>query len=186
MTEPGDNLAGHNPSGHDPSGHHPTGGSGDDPGSRPSSDQNQPSTKTEDQPPRISVGKIALLIVLSVVLGAGLFVAGTYTWLERWANNAGPLGQEATVIIEPGTSFDGIAQALFYNQVIDRTQALKLWARLHGLGSDLKAGEYRFDPGASPRSVLARLQAGDVVVHRHIIPEGLTSHEIFDRLNDEP
>ena len=49
----------------------------------------------------------------------------------------------------------------------------------------LKHGEYLFKPGVSIREVLEILSEGKSVLYKVTIPEGLTSHQIVARLNEE-
>lgn len=138
--------------------------------------------QTAPQASRLSLLKRLLLLKLGVLCAAGFVMAAAYAWLDAWVNAAGSLGAETFVVIEPGSGLSSISESLYYAGVIEHPQRLVLWARLHGMGRNLKAGEYRFRPGASPRAALARMQAGDVVVHHMLIPEGLTTREIYDRL----
>ena len=155
----------------------------------PQPDENPGDNKTDagagQSRAKPSLLKRLLILKLSLVLAVGFVLAASYAWLEAWVNTAGPLGEETYVVIEPGSGLNSISESLFYAGVIEHPQRLVIWARLHDMGRDLKAGEYRFNPGATPRSALARMQAGDVVIHRQLIPEGLTTREIYDRLNED-
>lgn len=48
----------------------------------------------------------------------------------------------------------------------------------------LKAGEYHFDGSPSLGEIIAKIEAGEVVLHILTIPEGLTAAEIADRMED--
>lgn len=119
----------------------------------------------------------------------GLFVAGTGVLaggfqLKRmlkapWRSHLAP-----SVLLEvpPRSTGSAVFRALQEGGVLrDRRLgllALKIWFN----GRSLKSGEYRFDSPVSPREVVARLVAGDVVTYRVTIPEGLTAGETFDLL----
>lgn len=116
--------------------------------------------------------------LLAVLLAAVLACAGGYVWFQSWLESPGP-GQGDTVILIPrGSGVSGIAQRLAEAGVVDHARLLELAVWQGGLAAALKAGEYQFAPGETPRAVLERIAAGRVLVRRLTIPEGQTSAEI--------
>jgi UPF0755 protein len=116
--------------------------------------------------------------LLAILLAAALVGAGGYVWFQSWLEAPGPARQDTVVLIPRGSSVSGIAQRLVDAGVVDHARLLQLAVWQGGLAAALKAGEYQFGPGDSPRAVLERIAAGRVLVRRLTIPEGQTSAEI--------
>ena len=122
-----------------------------------------------------------LLVILTVAAGVGIAaLAGSWFWLQAHVQQPGPLTAETVVVIEPGSGLGSVALQFQNAGVIESDFTFRLHARLSGYAAQLKAGEYRFEPGISPGAVLAKVVAHDVVVRFITIPEGLTSPQIAD------
>lgn len=115
---------------------------------------------------------LALALLAAAVTGWGLW---------QWSR-PGPLPDRAIVLLQRGKSVGVIAARLEQAGVIRSATQFSLAARLTGASADLKAGEYEFAPGQSLAQVMAQLRAGRVLLRRVTIPEGLTVHEIRERL----
>jgi UPF0755 protein len=68
--------------------------------------------------------------------------------------------------------------------VIDSPFLLNITLLLEGNRSKVKAGEYLFKESASLREVIDTLVSGKQVLHAIMIPEGLTSEQIVERLRE--
>lgn len=125
-----------------------------------------------------------LFVVLAAIAITGIvMLAGGWVWFQGQVQSPGPLTDETVVIIEPGSGLGSIAVTLLRSDIIDSDFVFRVHARLTGYASQLKAGEYAFEPGVSPGDVLAKIVAHDVVVRFVTIPEGLTSPQIIDLIN---
>ena len=113
------------------------------------------------------------LVALAVV-GAGL-------WLIQGWNAPGPAERATTMLIEPGSSLAGAARKLEEAGVIASDERFLLQAKIMGGGS-IKAGEYEIPARASHSTILALLQGGRTVQRRVVIPEGLPSVLVHERL----
>ncbi len=126
-------------------------------------------------------GKIAravfLLGLLALVLGAAAAWWGYAKFMQP-----GPLRAETTVIIQRGSGFSGIADALARSGVISDPFIFRYGARLLGADKALRAGEYAFAAGASPREVVELMQSGRTVIRRLTIAEGLATAQILAQL----
>ena len=122
----------------------------------------------------------ALLVLALAVASAGL--AGRW-YLARWLATPGPLATPTVLILPHGAGVDAIAGELATNTVIDHPILFRLGVRLAGRQGSLKAGEYAFEPGATPATVIERLSRGDVLLHRITVPEGLTVKEVYKLLD---
>ncbi len=130
--------------------------------------------------------RVLLWILLGISLLGVAAAGGLYLHTERYFQSPGPLTQETSVHIEPGTGFKAIVMQLSETGVIDQPYLFMGKLMLDGNQRHFKAGEYLFDAGISPHDVAEKLVDGDVVVYSVTIAEGLRSSEILDILNAEP
>ncbi len=126
---------------------------------------------------------MGVVVILGLVAGwAGV---DFYRFLQR------PLASPVLLEIERGWPLARIAETLEQRGVVSSAPwfiLLARWQRLHlsleGIewGSGIQAGEYECAEGETPLLVLTRLTTGNQVVHRLVIPEGLTVAEIGARM----
>lgn len=116
--------------------------------------------------------------LLAASLAAVLAFAGGYVWFFSWLDSPGPTSGETVVLIPRGTGVSGVAQRLAEARVVSDGRLLQVAAWYTDTAGRLKAGEYLFMPGDTPRDVLERIAAGKVLVRRLTIPEGLSSAAI--------
>lgn len=115
-----------------------------------------------------------------LILGAFATVAaGLAVWLYGSFQRPNPDAKAATIVVPRGAGVDDIAQLLADNGVIEDKIVFALGVRLTESAGRLRAGEYAFPAGASPRAIMDQMIAGKVVVHRLTIPEGLTTGQIL-------
>lgn len=112
-------------------------------------------------------------------LAVGAFGVWGYTEYIK----LGPLKSETAVIIPRGVSVNEIARLLGRRQIIAQPLIFVLAARTVAKDKVLRAGEFLFPSGVSPREVLDILQNGETVVRRLTVAEGLSTSEILERLN---
>ena len=118
------------------------------------------------------------LLLLGLLVLAAL--AGGLWLIQGW-NAPGPAERATTVMIEPGTSLAAAARKLEEAGVIGSDERFLLQAKIFG-GGDIKAGEYEIPARASHSKVLALLREGRTVQRRVVIPEGLPSVLVHERL----
>lgn len=123
---------------------------------------------------RLLAGLLLLLIV-----GAG---AGAGLWFQKGLGPADPAGKPVTVDVPQGASTAAVAARLQEAGVIRHALIFRLWVRKEGKDGQIKSGEYELSGQLSAEQILAKLIAGDVVVRRVILPEGLTVAEVADRV----
>jgi UPF0755 protein len=129
--------------------------------------------------------RLVRLLAVTVALLV-LAVGGACLYARQVYEAPGPLTEQHTVLIAPGTGVKGIARELAQAGVIGQPlvyMAMVLAAQPH---ATFKAGEYAFPPGISPQEVTAKLTHGDVVLHSVTIPEGLVTEDILAILAQEP
>lgn len=119
-----------------------------------------------------------ILLLLSVVVGGALYYG------SQKFGAPGPLDRERAVNIPPRTGLRDMAELLRKEGVIDNPTLFVVGAVLMGATEKLKAGEYVFEKGASMSEVLETIIEGKSIQHTVTIPEGLTTQQIIQRLND--
>jgi UPF0755 protein len=119
----------------------------------------------------------AAILVLAIVVGAS-YAAFSYYWLAPTEKFAPP--RELT--IEKGESFRQVADALADAGVVRSALALRLYGHLSLTAREIKPGDYAFKGGERIPDVMRHLVMGDFIVVTVTIPEGLTVHQIAERL----
>lgn len=124
-------------------------------------------------------GRTPLLVALALFLGISLWFAGG--WFS-----SGPLGKTAAFTVPDGSSLSSVATKLEKEGMISSASAFKLRARVLGIGSTIKAGEFEFPAKASMSQVFG-LITGDEVLRRFVtVPEGMPSIMVYERLMANP
>lgn len=121
-----------------------------------------------------------IALFLLVAIGAG--IVGFYIWLQSAINLPGPLAQTALVYIEPNSGTKRISADLLQAGAIDSAFVFSYGAK--SMGGNLKFGEYQIPAHASMASIILLLQSGKTYQRHITIPEGLTSAEIVDIVNN--
>jgi UPF0755 protein len=135
---------------------------------------------------RVVSGIFTLLVVCMALLGAGALL------LQSWVTAPGPLRGGKAVVIPRGEGIHEIAARLEREgAVTDRRLFIAAYfmARVTGDSSrpiQLKAGDYQIPREASVRNIIDILSEGKTILHRVSVPEGLTSHQIVERLKADP
>jgi UPF0755 protein len=122
--------------------------------------------------------KLAAALLIVVILIGATYAAFSYFWLNPTEKFAPP----REVTIEKGESFRQIARALADAGVVRSELALRLYGRMSRTASQIKPGDYAFNGGERIPDVMRHLVKGDFIVVTITIPEGLTVHEIAERV----
>lgn len=132
----------------------------------------------------------ALLTFSFLALALG---AGAVFWLSSELDKAGPLPEARTIVIRRGEGSRDIARRLEREGVISSQHVFVAYylsrqfsGWFGGRPLQLKAGDYELRPGISMRDVVELIGEGKVVLFRLTIPEGLTSHQIVERIRMDP
>jgi len=123
------------------------------------------------------------LLGLGVLVAAAL-LAGLY-FIQGW-NGAGPARRPTVVVIEPGSSLVGAAKTLETAGAVRSAGQFLFQAKMFGGSASIKAGEYEVAAGASHARILALLQDGRTLQRLVVIPEGLPSVLVHERLMRVP
>ena len=131
--------------------------------------------------PLVVAGNAIITILLVLILGAG----GLYVYGKQMLSAKGPLTEDKVVNIPPREGMTDIGDLLLREGV---TKADR-WSFIGGVlalnaRTSLKSGEFLFRKNASLSDVIDTIVEGKVVQHAFTIPEGLTSEQIVQRLQD--
>ncbi len=131
--------------------------------------------------------KALLAIMIFAIVAGGVAAGAGWVWLQNEIVRTGPLdGEPQTLLVARGEGLAVIAPRLEASGVVRDARVMRLAARLRGVDSRIKAGEYQITPGESVAALLDRLVSGEVILHRITIPEGLTTAQIFKRIEADP
>ena len=119
-------------------------------------------------------------IILFAIVAAGAYAVFLYYWLAPTARFAPP----REVTIEKGETFRQIAHALADAGVVRSELALRLYGHLSDTARAIKPGDYAFAGGERITDVMRHLVRGDFIVVTVTIPEGLTVHQIAERVGE--
>ncbi len=128
--------------------------------------------------------------MLTVLVATMVALAGATYYVLSSLDVAGPLEQNRIVAIPRNDGSLAIAERLEREGVVSSRHMflLSYWlvarqsAWAGGKPVQLKAGEYELKQQASLRTVIDTLAEGRTVLMRVTIPEGLTSHQIAERI----
>lgn len=126
---------------------------------------------------------IALVVGLLLIAGAS-----GWFWHRYRQALARPLPIEAPVTFEirRGESLTTVARRLQRRGILQEPRWLLLWALEQGAAADIRAGEYRLEPGMTPKALLALFLSGRVTQHRITLVEGWTVRQVLAALAAEP
>jgi UPF0755 protein len=124
-------------------------------------------------------------LVLGVLLAGS--AAAAVVWfgirsLDEPARFAAPVRYKVT----PGASFSRVAAELAAQKVIANPRAWVVFARIRGLASAVKAGEYEIQPGTTPRELLTKMVNGQVLLHSFTIIDGWRVPDLLLALRRNP
>lgn len=122
--------------------------------------------------------------VLAAVLAAAALLA-LWSFFGGWYGS-GPLEQEQSFVVPDGASLKAVADALEKQGVVESAGGFALRARIFGGGGAIKAGEFRIPAHASPSTVLSIICSDDVIRRFVMVPEGMPSIMVQERLMAVP
>lgn len=119
-----------------------------------------------------------LLILAPAVLLIAAFLSVWLLWV-----GPGPAPRDTTLIVAEGSNVTRVADQLAEQGLIrGGAGGFRLFARVLGSGDPIQAGEFVIPRGASAAHILDQLQHGRPVVRTVVVPEGLPSVLVRERL----
>lgn len=135
---------------------------------------------------RAGIGRLLGIAVLALLLAAAALVFAAWRDYRHFADAPLSLEADATLDIARGTSYRQIVRTLRREGY---TRAAPLYWRLldreMGVAGRLHAGEYALPVGITPRRLLAKMAAGEVVQHQFTIVDGWTFRQLRVALAQE-
>src|SRR5215831_13599257 len=123
-----------------------------------------------------------LKAVIALLGFAAIAFAAIAAFEFYWLNPTEIFATPRNVTIEKGESFRSVAHRLAVVGAVRSALAIQLYGQFTGTARRIKPGDYEFKGGERIPEVMRHLVAGDVVVVTVVIPEGLTIHQIGERL----
>ncbi len=119
-------------------------------------------------------------IVLAVLLGVG---GGALAWdVLSFLNRPLPVSEPRMLQVKPGSNFHTLGRQWVDEGLIrwpHHARYLRLYARLSGKATQLKAGEYRIQPGMTARQLVDGLVSGRAYQYALTIIEGWTFQQMM-------
>ncbi len=94
----------------------------------------------------------------------------------------GSAEKDGTVVIAAGSSLTSAARALEQEGAIDSSTAFLRYAKVFGSSDPIKPGEYKIKAGMSSSEILELLQSGKTFQRFVIVPPGMPSILVHERL----
>jgi len=129
------------------------------------------------------IRRLLIVVVIAAVVAGGFAVREYHRFLDQ-ALSIPPEGFVFTVA--PGSSLGRVADQLSAAGVLDDPLLLRIYGRLSGLAPRIKLGEYALAPGTTPRQLLEKLVAGEVVQYTLTVVEGWTFKQLMQAVRAHP
>lgn len=121
--------------------------------------------------------KAFLFLFLLSALAAGF----GYFWLENYYRSPVEFSSTKVFVVEKGRGISQVAREMSEQGIIKNPRIFSLIARLHKK-TNPKFGEYAFEPGINAEEMLNRMENGQTIIRKIVIPEGKTVYEIYEIL----
>lgn len=122
--------------------------------------------------------------VLAAVLGAAFLVSLVY-FSSGWYRS-GPLEKDATFVVPSGAKLSAISRLLEAKGIVRSARGFANRARVFADASEIKAGEFAIPAHASPSQVMEIITSDDIIRRFVIVPEGMPSVMVYERLMAQP
>jgi len=128
---------------------------------------------------RLGIGVVLLVLLLAAA-------AALLGEAARSLDAPLPVSAAVRFKVPPGASFSRVAADLAARGVVAQPRVWALYARWKGLAPLVKAGEYEVEPGTTPRQLLAKMVAGQVLLHAFTIIDGWRVADMLEVLRHNP
>jgi UPF0755 protein len=123
-------------------------------------------------------------IIIAVLIIVCLWIA--IEWVSFLQTPLVPEGEKSVDFVYlPGKTVKSLAYQLKKSHVLQHPEMFVALAELKGVTLQLKAGEYRIDPGMRPATLINKMAKGEMLIHTFTIVEGWTFKQFIAALNEE-
>ncbi|MFZ5592829.1 MAG: endolytic transglycosylase MltG [Pseudomonadota bacterium] len=122
-----------------------------------------------------------------LILFGSLTIGWMYMDIQQFVET--PLHVEnnsASYVVAPGATLKAVARDLHERGIIDHPAYLVWLAKWRGVGSNIKAGEYRLTSAMTSMQLLDSLVAGKVVQYSLTLVEGWNFRQVMAAVNGHP
>lgn len=124
-------------------------------------------------------GLLSLVLLVLVIVG-GVFIYGIMTF-----NADGNFDEDRTFLVEPGNSLATVAQRLEEQGFIANAYIFRFGSIALRREGSIKAGEFNIAATSSMADILRELTEGRAIQYQVVIPEGFTSWQVVERVNND-
>lgn len=125
----------------------------------------------------IAWGLIACLLVIGLLL---------YQLLSFQHGKINPPQEQTVFLIKSGSNIKTIAQDLTMQKIIDDPWLFILLAKLKGVETRVRAGEYRLEAGQTPETLLETFAKGSSIQYSFTVIEGWSFRQMLAALARDP
>ena len=125
-------------------------------------------------------------IVLGLLALVAVAAGGAAWWAWQQLDTPGAAHEAVDFEVPAGMSLSRIAARLGEEGVLQHPRLFEWYGRGSGLAGSIRAGEYRFPAGSTPREVMARMVHGDVLLHSLTLVEGWTFSQMRAAIAGHP
>ena len=124
-------------------------------------------------------GFLTLAVLGMLIVGGGI----VYVASQFYGDSAIPEG--TTFMVQSGDTLGSASERMESLGLISNRYVFDFGRRVSNVQGTLKPGEYRIPVGASMSDILTELLQGKPVLYAVTVPEGFTSWQVIQRLNDD-
>ncbi len=124
--------------------------------------------------------------LLTLLLVGSIALVGLFYFLRLQFDRPGPLNYATIFVVPRGDGLESVARRLEKEGIIVDRWTFMIAAYYFKVHRKIKAGEYNIKATASLRDVLDTLVEGKAILYSVTVPEGLTSYQVVERLNEHP
>ena len=127
--------------------------------------------------------RVVIILIITAALLAGLATAGIWQMSRFMTSEVNLPADGAAFEIPPGSSFSAVTGKLVDTGVIESDFWFRIYARWSGEAGSIHAGEYLFEQGATPKSLLEQFTSGAVRLYSFTIIEGWNHRDLLRALH---
>lgn len=126
------------------------------------------------------------LAKLLLLLSIGAIVIVVFQLVKFQYEEVTPPADNDIFLINPGSSIKSIAQNLTERKIIDDPWLFILLARIKGVDTRVRAGEYQILPGKTAEQLLETFTRGSSIQYSLTVIEGWTFRQMLSALAEDP